>query len=118
MAALMSVESGSNGANRDEKVAVAIEASKKRGLVMLPSDINLSGSDFVLEKNEKSKGGKAIRFGFNAIKNVGSAALENILAVRKEVKEFQSFTHFLLKTDNRKVNKKVLESLIKVGAMD
>ncbi len=118
MAALMSIESGSHNANRDEKVAVAIEACKKIGLFILPPDINLSGRDFVLEKNEKSAGGKAIRFGFNAIKNVGVAAIDNILAVRKEVGTFQSFTHFLLKTDNRKVNKKVLESLIKVGAMD
>ncbi len=118
MTALMSVESGSHNANRDEKVAVAIEACKKMGLLILPPDINLSGSDFTLEPHEKSAGGYAIRFGFNAVKNVGSAAIENILATQKEVGKFTSFTHFLLKTDNRKVNKKVLESLIKVGAMD
>ena len=118
MAALMSVESGSHNANRDEKVAVAIDSSKKMGLLILPPDINLSGVDFNLEKNEHSAGGLAIRFGFNAIKNVGSAAIENIIQTREKVGTFESFTHFLLNTDNRKVNKKVLESLIKVGAMD
>ncbi len=118
MTALMSVESASHNANRDEKIAIAIEACKKIGLIIMPPDINLSGADFTMEKNDKSAGGQAIRFGFTAIKNVGTAAIESILATQKEVGQFHSFTHFLLKTDNRKVNKKVLESLIKVGAMD
>jgi DNA polymerase III subunit alpha len=118
MTALMSVESGSHSANRDEKVAVAIEASKKLGLKILPPDINLSYTDFTLEEDKESKGGLAIRFGLNAIKNVGSAAIENIIATREKVKKFQSFSHFLLSTDSRKVNKKVLESLIRVGSFD
>ncbi len=118
MTALMSVESGSHNANRDEKVAVAIESSKKMGLLVLPPNINLSGVDFLLEKNDKSAGGLAIRFGLNAIKNVGTAAIESIVSTRQKVGHFYSFTHFLIHTDNRKVNKKVLESLIKVGAMD
>ena len=118
MTALMSVESGSKSANRDEKVAVAIEASKKMGLRILPPDINLSQIDFNLEPDSSSKGGSAIRFGFNAIKNVGAAAIENIVATRNKIGKFQSFSHFLMTTDNRKVNKKVLESLIKVGAFD
>lgn len=118
MTALMSVESGSHSANRDEKVAVAIEATKKMGIRILPPDINLSYTDFNLEADESSKGGMAIRFGFNAMKNVGAAAIENIMATREKEGKFQSFSHFLISTDNRKVNKKVLESLIKVGAFD
>lgn len=118
MTALMSVESGSHSANRDEKVAVGIDASKKMGLHILPPDINKSNIDFNLEPDENSKGGLAIRFGFNAIKNVGAAAIENIVATRDKIGQFQSFSHFLMTTDNRKVNKKVLESLIKVGAFD
>ncbi len=118
MAALMSVESASHNANRDEKIAVAIEACKKMGLKIMPPDINKSHSDFTLEENKDSLAGIAIRFGFNAIKNVGSAALENIIQVRADGGSFYSFTDFLVRTDNRKVNKKVLESLIKVGTMD
>lgn len=118
MTALMSVESGSHAANRDEKVAVAIESTKKMGIRILPPNINLSTNDFTLELDDTSKGGRSIRFGFNAIKNVGSAAIENIVATREKIGRFQSFSHFLLETDNRKVNKKVLESLIKVGAFD
>jgi DNA polymerase-3 subunit alpha len=60
----------------------------------------------------------AIRFGFGAIKNVGEAAIENIINERDENGEFQSFTDFCVRVDTQKINKRVLESLIKVGAMD
>lgn len=119
MTALMSVESGSHSANRDEKVAVAVESSKQLGIKILPPDINKSGSDFVVEPNEASLGGLAVRFGYTAIKNVGSAAIENILETRMRLAgPFTSFTQFIRETDGRKVNKKTLECLIKVGAMD
>ncbi len=118
MTALMSIESGSHAANRDEKVAVAVDACKKMGIFVLPPDINKSAQDFTLEKNPDSKGGLAIRFGFNAIKNVGQAAIENIVETQKTSGPFHSFSHFLLHVDNRKANKKVLESLIKVGSFD
>jgi len=118
MTALMSVESGSHNANRDEKVAAAVESCKKMGILIQTPDINKSSDDFVMEENSASTGGLAVRFGFNAVKNVGAAAIENVLQTRKEIGNFHSFSHFLLHVDNRKVNKKVLESLIKVGAFD
>jgi DNA polymerase-3 subunit alpha len=118
MAALMSVEAASHSMNRDLKVAQAIEGSKQMGIKVLPPDINKSSSDFTLEPHPDSLQNLAIRFGFNAIKNVGTAALENILETRQKIGTFQSFTQFINETDGRKVNKKVLESLIKVGAMD
>lgn len=118
MAALMSVEANSHSMNSEEKVSGAIEVSKKMGINILPPNINKSGNDFVIEKDKDSLEGLAIRFGFSAIKNVGTAAVENILETQKEHGEFNSFTEFINKTDGRKVNKKVLESLVKVGAMD
>lgn len=118
MTALMSVESNSKSASRDEKIAVAIEATKQMGIIVLPPDINLSKIDFTIEQNKKSLNGKAIRFSLNAIKNVGEAALENIIETRNKIEKFQSFTQFIHLTDTRKVNKTVLESLVKVGAMD
>lgn len=118
MAAMLSVEANSHSMNREEKVAIAVEDSKKMKIKVLPPDINLSGLHFSIEKNSESLDKKAIRFSLTAIKNVGGAAIENILETRKNVKEFTSFTQFLHETDGRKVNKKVLESLIKVGAMD
>lgn len=118
MTAMMSVESNSHGANRDEKVAIAIENSKKMGIKMLPPDINRSHNDFTTEQHPESLENLGVRFGFSAIKHVGTAAIENILATRERVGEFTSFTQFIRETDGRKVNKKVLECLIKVGAFD
>lgn len=118
MAALMSVESASTGMNRDEHVALAIEVCKSMGIRIMPPDINKSKADFNIEKLTGSLQDMAIRFGFNAIKNVGAAAIENIIDVQNKTGGFNSFTHFLIETDGRKVNKRVLESLIKVGAFD
>ncbi len=118
MTALMSVESSSSSANRDVKVAVAIDNCKQLGIQVLPPHINASLDDFVLEKDTKSKHGHSIRFGFTAIKNVGTAAIENILETRKRVGPFTSLTQFIHETDGRKVNKTTIECLIKVGAMD
>lgn len=118
MAALMSIEAGSHSMNRDERVALAIDVCKKMGIEILPPDINKSESDFAIEKKKGSLEGLAIRFGLNAVKNVGEAALSNIFETRQRVKKFSSFTHFLVETDSRKVNKKVIESLTKVGCFD
>jgi len=118
MTALMSIESASTSMNRDLKITVAIENCKKMGIRILPPDLNKSRDDFLLEEDEKSINGWAIRFGFNAIKNVGSAAIENLLEVRDKIGDFTSLTQFIHETDGRKVNKTTFESLIKVGAMD
>ncbi len=117
MAALMTVESNSHNANKDEKVALAVEDCKRMNIFVLPPDINKSEEGFTIEKNEKSYDTLAIRFGLSAIKNVGAAAIEHIIEERKEG-TFHSFSEFLMRTQARKVNKKVLESLIKVGAFD
>lgn len=112
MTALLTAESGNT-----DKIVEGVAECKRMGIIVLPPDINKSGSDFTIEKNEKSLNGKAIRFGLNAIKNVGEAALEEILKAR-EKGEFKSFCDFYLRVNGQKVNKKVLESLIKAGAMD
>lgn len=113
MTALMSAESG-----RDDKMALSLEECRSMGIKVLSPEINSSGADFQIEKDETSLGNQAIRFGFNAIKNVGSAAIDNILLERTGAGPFQSFTDFIARVDTQKVNKKVLESLIKVGSFD
>lgn len=118
MTAMMSVESNSHSANRDEKVAIAIDNSKKMGIKILPPHINKSSADFTIEPLKGSLENLAVRFGFTAIKHVGEAAIENIISTRERVGEFTSFTQFIRESDGRKVNKKVLECLIKVGAFD
>ncbi len=118
MTALMSVESNSSSANRDEKIAAAIENSKDLGIKVLPPDINKSGDNFTIEQNENSLENMAIRFSISAVKNVGDAAIKNILETREELGKFDSFTQFIHHTESRKVNKTVIESLVKVGAFD
>jgi DNA polymerase-3 subunit alpha len=118
MTALLTAEAeGSSGPARDEKMAQALAECRRMGMVVLPPDINISEEGFTIEVREESLDKRAIRFGLSAVKNVGGAAIEAILKVRKEG-EFDSLTDFLTRVDGRKANKKVLESLIKAGAMD
>ncbi len=111
MTALLSAESGDS-----EKISAAVAECKRVGISILPPDINNSDFGFKIIYDEDSKHKKAIRFGLNAIKNVGNAAIDAIFEERKK-SEFANFTDFLSRVDSRKVNKKVLESLIKVGAL-
>ncbi|MFH1561653.1 MAG: DNA polymerase III subunit alpha [Patescibacteria group bacterium] len=101
-----------------DKVAAGIEECRKLDIIVSPPDINQSESGFTIVKNSDSKDGLAIRFGLNAIKNVGQAAIEEILSVRQDGGDFGSLTDFCLRVSGRKANKKTIESLIKAGAMD
>jgi len=112
MNALLSAESSDS-----EKVTQAVHEARRMGIKVLVPDINESGLDFTISKDVDSLEGKAIRFGLSAIKNVGNVAIEIILEARRDG-EFKTFLDFVNRVDGRKVNKKVLESLIKVGAMD
>ncbi len=105
MTALLTTE------EKPDKVVSYINYCRSRGIEILPPDINRSDKDFTIE-------GNSIRFGFNALKNVGSSAISAILKARKEVGEFRDLFHFCESVDLRKVNKKVIESLIKGGAFD
>lgn len=111
MCALLTAESKDT-----EKVAAAVNECRRMGLKVLAPDINESGIGFKIVEDRKSLEGKAIRFGLDAIKNVGDAAINAILEVRKQ-EPFTSFPDFASRVDSRRVNKKVLESLIKVGAL-
>lgn len=109
MVAVLSAESGNT-----EKIVAAVDECKRLGIEVLPPDINFSAIGFTTEKKE---GKKAIRFGLSAIKNVGQAAVKVILETRNEG-SFSSLFDFCLRVDSKATNKKVLESLIKAGAMD
>ena len=112
MNALLSAESDDS-----DKVSQAVHECRRMGIKILPPSINESGIDFTISKDLDSLEGKAIRFGLSAIKNVGGVAIQAILDARK-IEEFKSLSDFINRVDGRKVNKKVLESLIKVGAME
>jgi DNA polymerase-3 subunit alpha len=111
MTALLTAE-----ASDTEKVAAAINECRRMKIAVLPPDINESVVGFEIVADKKSLEDKAIRFGFSAIKNVGIAATQAILEARAEG-IFTSFPDFISRVDGRRVNKKVLESLIKVGAL-
>lgn len=112
MTALLTAESrGTSGPVKNEKIAQAVLECKRLDISVLLPDINRSTSDFSIEGKTK------IRFGLSAIKNVGEAAIQNILDARKE-KPFSSFQDFCLRVNLSTVNKKTMESLIKAGAMD
>jgi DNA polymerase-3 subunit alpha len=106
MAALLSSEMG----NAD-KVVRYIGECRNLGIKILPPDVNESRMDFT-----PVEGG--IRFGLAAVKNVGESAIESILAAREEHGRFRSLYDFCRKIDLRKVNKRVIEGLIKCGAFD
>ncbi len=111
MTALLTAES-----NDIDKITAAINECRRMKIKVLPPDINLSQIGFTIEKDESSLNGQAIRFGLNAIKNVGDVAIKSMLEAREKGR-FISFADFLARVDSRKVNKKVLESLIRVGAL-
>ena len=106
MAALLTSEKD----NRD-KIISHITSCREMGLNVLPPDINESLSDF-------SVVGEHIRFGLAAVKNVGVGAIESIITVREKDGRFLSIVDFCERVDPRKINKRVIESLIKCGAFD
>ena len=105
MAALLTSEKD----NRD-KVIRHITNCREMNIGVLPPDINESLKDF-------SVFGEHIRFGLGGVKNVGQSAIDSIITTRQEGK-FSSFMDFLTRVDLRKVNRRVIESLIKCGAFD
>lgn len=119
MTALLTAESGrASGPDKDGKIAQAVEECRRTGIKVLRPDINKSKVGFTIEEESKSTEGKAIRFGLSAIKNVGEAAVGVIISARDVGGPFTSLVDFCQRVDAQKVNRKVLESLIKAGAMD
>ena len=94
-----------------EKVAAAVAECRRLGIAVLQPDVHASHLEFTVE-------GPSIRFGLLAVKNVGQGAIESIIAAREAEGPFRSFADFCNRIDLRLVNKRVLESLIKVGALN
>ncbi len=101
---------------QSEKVASAIAECRRLGITVLPPDINRSQASFSIAKGDDNA--PAIRFGLTAIKNVGLGAIEPILTERSQGGNFKSIEDLCHRADLRSVNKRVMESLIKAGALD
>jgi DNA polymerase-3 subunit alpha len=106
MAALLTSETGNT-----EKVVKYINEARGMGITVLPPDVNSSALDF-------TPVGESIRFGLQAIKNVGENTVKGILEARAALGRFTSLYQFCDHVDTRLLNRRVVESLIKSGAMD
>src|SRR6202012_3256085 len=107
MAALLTSET-----SKPENVVKYIGECREMGIAVEPPDVQVSGAQFTPH-------GEAIRFGLAAVKNAGGNAIESILKARAEAGgRFKSFWEFCEKVDLRVMNKRVIQSLIKSGALD
>ena len=101
-----------------DKVALYMNDCKAMGIQVLPPCVNESLVDFSLSPATKEgKYKENIRFGLGAIKNVGEGAIESMIEMRAQG-NYESIFDFCMKVDLKQVNKRVIESLIKSGAMD
>ncbi|ROQ91217.1 DNA polymerase III subunit alpha [Desulfosoma caldarium] len=94
-----------------DQVVKLINECRDKNIAVLPPDVNVSELDFTVVEGK-------IRFGLGAVKNVGEGAIEAILAARAKDGPFTSIYNFCERVDSSKVNRRVLEHLIKCGAFD
>jgi DNA polymerase-3 subunit alpha len=94
-----------------DKVPFFVNRCEEMGIEVLPPDVSASDHGFVVS-------GKSIRFGLDAVKNVGHAAVEAIIAARERGGPFDSIWDFCERVDARAVNKRAVECLVKCGALD
>lgn len=121
MAALLTADQ-----HDSDRIAIEIEEARKMGLKIMPPDINESFASFTVvtagTKENKTVDAKAhvdtIRFGLNAIKNIGEHIVEEIIKERKADGPYSEVFNFLERITDKDLNKKSLESLIKSGALD
>ena len=97
--------------NTKDRVPFYVNACDEMGIEVLPPDVNSSAVDFAVVEGK-------IRFGLNAVKNVGETAAQRIVAAREEGGPFASIWEFTERVDPQAVNKRSLESLVKCGALD
>jgi DNA polymerase-3 subunit alpha len=109
MTALMSVER-----HNTDKIGLLVAECRKLGIEVLPPDVNASDIDFTIEQQD---GKLTIRFGLGAVKNVGEGPVHTILAARQDSSPFKNLDDFCRRVDLRQINRRALESLIKVGAL-
>jgi DNA polymerase-3 subunit alpha len=97
--------------NNSDAVVKLINECRDKNIKILPPDVNASDKDFTVVEGE-------IRFGLCAVKNVGESAIDVILNSRAEPGPFLSVYDFCERVDASKVNRRVLEQLVKCGAFD
>ena len=109
MAAILTLEK-----NNTDKVVRYVDEVKRMGMKLLPPDINRSGLVFEARSIE---GEEVVMFGMGALKGAGEIAIASMIATRGET-VFRDMSDFVSRIDSSKVNKRVIETLIKAGAFD
>jgi DNA polymerase-3 subunit alpha len=97
--------------NTKDRVPLYVNACAEMGIEVEPPDVNVSQTDFAVVEGK-------IRFGLNAVKNVGEGAAASIVAAREDGGPFASLWELTERVDPTLLNKRALESLIKCGALD
>ena len=103
------------GVNNTDRLAALRQEATRLGIRMLPPDINRSQADFAIEM--LPDGAQAIRYGLAAVKKVGRAAMEAVVAARGD-RPFRDIAEFASRADPRQLNKMQLENLVRAGAFD
>ena len=111
MAALLTSETGNTA-----KVVKYINECREMGITVLPPDVN--ASDWNFTPDDSAPNGKGIRFGLGAVKNLGPNAVEAIRVARQKIGRFLSIYEFCENVDLSSINRRMIESLIRAGAMD
>jgi DNA polymerase-3 subunit alpha len=113
MAAVLSYE-----VNDTDKIAGFVSECQRMGMEILPPDVNHSALKFAPECRNGNSMPDAIRFGLSAVKNVGETAMEAAIKERTANGDFKDVDDFASRLDSKLINKRMMESLVKVGAFD
>lgn len=98
-------------ADNTSKISEYVMTCRSMGIQILPPDINEGGSGFTVS-------GNSIRYGMSAIKNVGPSVISSIVAERNQNGRYKNLNNFVERLAGREINKRIIENLIKAGAMD
>ncbi len=116
MASVLTADSGDV-----DKISEIIEECKRMKISVLPPDINESQGEFTVVKSDRTdstEGEEEIRFGLYTIKNFGEGIADSIIEEREKSGKFKSLSEFISRINDKNLNKKSLEALIKSGALD
>ena len=105
-----------NAYQAHDRVGSAVAECQRLGIAVLPPDVNRSGVEFTVDKAADGK--PAVRFGLASIKNVGESAVAELVAERDDHGPFSSLEEFCKRAGEDAANKRVIESIVKAGALD
>lgn len=113
MAALMTSDQGNI-----DRIAIEVHEAREMGIEVLPPDVNESFEEFAVVPDAEHAQGGRIRFGLNAIKNVGHIVAQELVEERKRAGKYTTLESITERVQTKDLNKKSVEALIKVGALD